>query len=145
MREGGRRFRGVAPPSDLADARDADVRGVGLALGLAMPPGRRRSGRCPLPDHVDRDPSFWISPDGRRWKCFGCQRSGDAIDLVRAARSCDLRMALEHVRDWRGSSALAPAPVPAEPVVPTWREPDPEVYARLLELSLWIGVEKGPR
>lgn len=135
MRDGGRRTRGVAPPSDFVDTRDADVRGVGLALGLAMPPGRRRSGRCPLPDHVDRDPSFWISPDGRRWKCFGCQRSGDALDLVRVARSCDLRAALEHLRDWRGVSAVAQARVSAGPPVSTWREPDPEVYARLMELS----------
>lgn len=135
MRSGWRRVRSVTPSQDLVDAREADVRGVGLALGLVMPPGRRRSGRCPLPDHVDRDPSFWISPDGRRWKCFGCQRSGDALDLVRAARSCDLRGALEHLRNWRGSSAVTLARVPARPAVSEWREPDPEVYARLLELS----------
>ncbi|WP_083500478.1 CHC2 zinc finger domain-containing protein [Sphingomonas endophytica] len=135
MRSGWRRVRSVVQSPDLRDAREADVRGVGLALGLAMPPGRRRSGRCPLPDHVDRDPSFWISPDGRRWKCFGCQRSGDALDLVRAARSCDLPAALEHFRDWRGSSAIALARVPAGPAVFEWPEPDPNVYARLLELS----------
>jgi CHC2 zinc finger len=37
-------------------------------------------GRCPLPDHDDRDPSFFIYPPGRWW-CYGCNRGGDVIDL----------------------------------------------------------------
>ena len=36
-------------------------------------------GRCPLPDHDDHDPSFYIYPLGR-W-CYGCNRGGDVIDL----------------------------------------------------------------
>jgi hypothetical protein len=37
-------------------------------------------GRCPLPDHDDRNPSFYIYPPGR-WKCYGCDQGGDVIDL----------------------------------------------------------------
>jgi DNA primase len=37
-------------------------------------------GRCPLPDHDDHDPSFYIYPPGRWW-CYGCGRGGDVIDL----------------------------------------------------------------
>jgi DNA primase len=37
-------------------------------------------GRCPLPDHEDRTPSFYIYPDKRYW-CFGCNRGGDVVDL----------------------------------------------------------------
>ena len=37
-------------------------------------------GRCPLPDHDDNDPSFYIYPTGRWW-CYGCGRGGDVIDL----------------------------------------------------------------
>jgi hypothetical protein len=37
-------------------------------------------GRCPLPDHDDHNPSFYIYPPGR-WQCYGCGRGGDAIDL----------------------------------------------------------------
>jgi hypothetical protein len=36
--------------------------------------------RCPLPDHEDRDPSFYIYPAGRFW-CYGCSRGGDVVDL----------------------------------------------------------------
>jgi DNA primase len=37
-------------------------------------------GRCPLPDHDDHDPSFYIYAPGRWW-CYGCNRGGDVIDL----------------------------------------------------------------
>ncbi len=41
------------------------------------------TGRCPLPDHEDRTPSFYIYPNeiGSRWWCYGCSRGGDVIDL----------------------------------------------------------------
>ena len=38
------------------------------------------TGRCPLPDHPDNDPSFYIYPPGRWW-CYGCNRGGDVVDL----------------------------------------------------------------
>ncbi len=37
-------------------------------------------GRCPLPDHEDRTPSFYIYPPGR-YHCSGCSRNGDVVDL----------------------------------------------------------------
>ena len=38
------------------------------------------SGRCPLPDHEDKSPSFYVYPPGRWW-CYGCGRGGDVVDL----------------------------------------------------------------
>jgi DNA primase len=38
------------------------------------------TGRCPLPTHEDRTPSFYIYPPGR-YHCYGCGGSGDVIDL----------------------------------------------------------------
>jgi hypothetical protein len=38
------------------------------------------TGRCPLPDHKDKTPSFYIYPPGRYW-CYGCNRGGDVVDL----------------------------------------------------------------
>jgi CHC2 zinc finger len=38
------------------------------------------TGRCPLPDHQDRTPSFYIYPPGR-YHCYGCGRNGDVVDL----------------------------------------------------------------
>jgi DNA primase len=37
-------------------------------------------GRCPLPDHEDKTPSFYIYPPGRFY-CYGCNRGGDVVDL----------------------------------------------------------------
>lgn len=40
--------------------------------------------RCPLPDHEDKTPSFYIYPGddvGGRWWCYGCSRGGDVVDL----------------------------------------------------------------
>jgi DNA primase len=37
-------------------------------------------GRCPLPDHEDKTPSFYIYPPGRFY-CYGCGRGGDVVDL----------------------------------------------------------------
>jgi DNA primase len=38
------------------------------------------TGRCPLPDHEDKTPSFYIYPPGRFY-CYGCGRGGDVVDL----------------------------------------------------------------
>ncbi len=38
------------------------------------------TGRCALPDHEDKTPSFYVYPPGRYW-CYGCDRGGDVIDL----------------------------------------------------------------
>lgn len=38
------------------------------------------TGRCPLPDHEDKTPSFYIYPPGRYY-CYGCGRGGDVVDL----------------------------------------------------------------
>lgn len=46
-------------------------------------------GRCPLPDHEDRTPSFYVYPAGAgegtaHAHCYGCDFHGDLFDLFRA-------------------------------------------------------------
>jgi hypothetical protein len=38
-------------------------------------------GRCPLPDHEDKTPSFVVYPGNNSWRCFGCSRGSDVLDL----------------------------------------------------------------
>ncbi|HHW42529.1 MAG TPA: hypothetical protein GXX25_01730 [Desulfotomaculum sp.] len=59
------------------------ARRYGLELRRA---GSRWVARCPF--HDDSNPSLVLFPDGR-WRCFGCQAHGDAVDLV--ARLLNLR------------------------------------------------------
>jgi hypothetical protein len=47
--------------------------------------GDRWVGRCPLPDHDDRSPSFTVYPHSNTWFCYGCSRGGDVIELARYA------------------------------------------------------------
>ncbi len=43
--------------------------------------GRVFKGLCPF--HSERTPSFIVWPDAQRFKCFGCQASGDVITFRR--------------------------------------------------------------
>ncbi len=42
--------------------------------------GRSFKGLCPF--HGEKSPSFYVWPDTRRFKCFGCQAGGDGISFV---------------------------------------------------------------
>jgi DNA primase len=55
----------------------AELAGRYTALKLS---GEKLLGCCPLPDHSDDTPSFYVYPD-RRFRCFGCGRHGDVTDL----------------------------------------------------------------
>jgi DNA primase len=52
------------------------------------PSGKLLKGCCPLPDHVDRTPSFCCYANNHgfydSWWCFGCNRGGDVVDLYAA-------------------------------------------------------------
>ena len=37
---------------------------------------------CPLPWHVDKNPSAWMNSDKNTWFCGACQRGGDIYDLA---------------------------------------------------------------
>lgn len=96
-----------------------EARGVKLAKA-----GNRLRCLCPLPDHKDTEPSFYVTerPDGVQWfKCFGCGVGGSLFKLVsemekcsmgsvigRMARSCGVEL------DGRRSESFVPEPTPDE-------------------------------
>lgn len=53
------------------------------------PRGNKYMSECPLPDHEDSTPSFWVYPETRSWYCFGCRRGGDVIEYAKL-RGIDL-------------------------------------------------------
>src|SRR5919112_48016 len=70
----------------------ATVPVIDVADLLCGPGGLRRVnthwfGRCPLPDHEDKTPSFVVYPDSNSWWCFGCSRGGAGPTLVQASRA----------------------------------------------------------
>lgn len=78
----------------VIDAAKEQVATIDLADRLCRPGRLRRRGvewvgRCPLPDHDEKTPSFQVNPDKDVWHCFGCARGGDVIELARFAWGYD--------------------------------------------------------
>jgi DNA primase len=81
--------RGVSRSRVIEEAK-AKVLTVDLAERLCGPGGLRKAGkeqvgRCPLPDHEDKTPSFTVNAEKNVFFCHGCVRGGDVIDLARFA------------------------------------------------------------
>lgn len=51
--------------------------------------GKNFSGRCPL--HADKNPSFMVYPGQQTFHCYGCNRGGDVIELIKQAEHTDFR------------------------------------------------------
>jgi DNA primase len=64
-------------------------------LGKGRQVGARPFWCCPF--HDDKTPSLTICPDGKHWKCFGCGKSGDAIDWVRAREGLSFQEAVQRL------------------------------------------------
>jgi hypothetical protein len=80
----------------LIDAAKEAVPVIDLADRLCGPGGLRHVGkewvgRCPLPDHSDRTPSFTVNPKKNLFFCHGCLRGGDVVELSRLAWGYDQR------------------------------------------------------
>lgn len=56
-------------------------------------------GTCPLPDHDDSTPSFFVNVNKGMWKCWGCDEGGDVFDLVIDAEDTDFKGALSFLHN----------------------------------------------
>jgi hypothetical protein len=91
------RYRGVSYMRPIDAAKEA-VPTIDLADRLTGPGGLRHVGRewvgrCPLPDHEDRSPSFTVNPEKNVFFCHGCLRGGNVVELARLAWGYDEREA----------------------------------------------------
>jgi len=55
--------------------------------------GKNYSGKCPF--HVEKTPSFIVSPELQRYKCFGCGETGDIFNFVQKIENIDFPETLE--------------------------------------------------
>jgi DNA primase len=83
------RYRGVSYVRPIDAAKEA-VPVIDLADRLCGPGSLRRVGkewvgRCPLPNHEDRSPSFTANPEKNVFFCHGCLQGGDVVELARLA------------------------------------------------------------
>lgn len=62
--------------------------------------GRGARWHCPVPDHVDANPSVTVSVGRRgveRWKCWSMGHGGTAVDALCLARGIDYKEAIEEL------------------------------------------------
>jgi len=57
-------------------------------------------GCCPF--HEDSKASFYANTKKNVFQCFGCQASGNILDLVVLFEACSIKKAAELVADWQG-------------------------------------------
>lgn len=55
--------------------------------------GKNYKGLCPF--HSEKSPSFFVTPDLGRYKCFGCQESGDAFTFLMKMDNMTFAQALQ--------------------------------------------------
>lgn len=123
---------------DLDDLKALPINQVAHALGIRLPPSG--NGRCPLPNHPDRNPSFSLRAATNRFRCFGCGQSGSVIDLVMLMQGMEFREACKWLRERYSSNALR-KPIPPkqrrmEKPIAARRfseQPDPAIFRWLLD------------
>ena len=82
---------------DLASIRAIPMRAVAIDLGFMLTAGG--TGRCRLPGHEDRNPSFSVRSMTNRFTCYACGENGDVIDLVMKMRDVGFVDACEWLTD----------------------------------------------
>ncbi|MCH7945140.1 MAG: DNA primase [Armatimonadetes bacterium] len=82
----------MADERELVRSRIDIVDLVGQRVRLKRS-GKNWTGLCPF--HEDRHPSFSVSPDIGRYKCWSCDASGDVFTWVMETQGVEFREALE--------------------------------------------------
>jgi DNA primase len=82
---------------DVASIRAIPIRSVAVDLGFHLT--ATGTGRCRLPGHADRNPSFAIRPVTNRFTCYACNGKGDVIDLAMVMMGLDFVEACKWLAD----------------------------------------------
>ena len=70
--------------------------------------GKNYSGLCPF--HSEKTPSFIVSPELQRYKCFGCGEAGDIFNFVQKIENIDFVETLEKLAKEAGVKLIKKAP-----------------------------------
>ncbi len=64
--------------------------------------GGQHMGRCPLPGHNEKTPSFSVSEPKQVYHCFGCGKSGNIFDALRELRGFSFPESVEYLANRAG-------------------------------------------
>jgi DNA primase len=70
------------------------------------PAGKNYSGLCPF--HAEKTPSFIVSPELQRYKCFGCGEAGDIFNFIQKIENIDFPETLEKLAKEAGIQLKKP-------------------------------------
>ncbi len=56
-------------------------------------------GRCPLPGHSEKTPSFTVHEPGQFYHCFGCDKSGDVVKFIEEVEALSFYEAVKFLAD----------------------------------------------
>ena len=70
------------------------------------PAGKNFVGLCPF--HTEKTPSFTVSPELQRYKCFGCGETGDIFDFIQKIEGIDFPETLEKLAKEAGIELKKP-------------------------------------
>lgn len=87
--------KGWITQEQIAQARTASTADFASQYIKLRKRGRTLVGLCPL--HKERTPSFTIFLNDNRWYCFGCNHSGDIINLVRELQGLSFLEAVRYL------------------------------------------------
>ena len=76
--------------------------------------GRNFKALCPFPE--EKTPSFMVSPERQMFKCFGCQKGGDAFKFVMERERLDFGEALRLLADRGGVQLKEVRPGPDQKI-----------------------------
>ncbi len=124
---------------ETIDLADIVTRCLGSAPGRRGSNGGRLWWLCPF--HDDRNPSLSVRAEDRRWRCFGCGASGDAVDFVRGLNP---GMSFPEIKAFLiGNGPIANQANQANRrILPLRREPEPARFAPLPER---VSISTGTR
>jgi len=70
---------------------------IGEYVSFTKKTGQNLFGLCPF--HSEKTPSFSVSPSKGIYKCFGCDRSGNAISFIMEMDNCNFQEAVKKLGD----------------------------------------------
>jgi DNA primase len=76
--------------------------------------GRNFKGLCPF--HGEKSPSFMVNPELSIWKCFGCQKGGDAYAFLQNIEGYEFGEALKVLADRAGVKLISYRPTQVEEI-----------------------------
>jgi len=76
---------------------------VDFPIIIYSPSGWTHKGQCPFPDHHDANPSFNYNSIEDRFNCFGCGRSGRAVQFKAAMHNLPMMDVAETIIEQFGS------------------------------------------